>query len=175
MRFDYSITAADYVAAQKLYYKLALGRKRVEIGITWTLVSVFTGVVAATHSPFDWGTVLLGMVSAWCMYAGLSTVFPTAYIRRQYRKAFLDGKTFHADLDQQGFQVSEDDCTWRIPWSGVSVKGENAQVFILYSDAAHTIFIFGKTYITSEQQAELRTLASLSPGHIQTGASPSVA
>jgi len=40
------------------------------------------------------------------------------------------------------------------------VKGEDKSVFMLYVEG--TLFIFGKKYLTDEQQHELRRLAAIS-------------
>jgi hypothetical protein len=69
------------------------------------------------------------------------------------------GKTFKADLSEEGFEVSGDECNWRVRWRGVRVKGENESVLVLYG--ANTVFIFGKKYLSHEQQQEFRKLAGL--------------
>jgi hypothetical protein len=71
----------------------------------------------------------------------------------------LAGKTFRADLNEDGFDVAGDTCSWRVKWQGVRWNGENERVFMLYSQG--TVFIFGKQYLTTEQQTELRSLSGL--------------
>jgi hypothetical protein len=41
-----------------------------------------------------------------------------------------------------------------VAWSEVHLKGENKRVFMFY--AKGTIFIFGKKYLTDEQQRDIR-------------------
>lgn len=66
---------------------------------------------------------------------------------------------YRADVNEEGFGVTGDLCSWRVRWSDVQLKAENEHVFMLY--AKGTIFMFGKKYLTDEQQHEMRGLASL--------------
>lgn len=85
--------------------------------------------------------------------------FRARYFRRAFPKSDLAGNGFKADLGEDDFEVTGDQCSWRVRWPGVRVKGENEQVFMLYSHG--TIFIFGKQYLNSEQQEHLRGLSGL--------------
>lgn len=71
----------------------------------------------------------------------------------------LAGKSFEANVSEDGFEVTGDQCGWRVRWPGVSVKGENEQVFSLYSHGI--LFIFGKKYLNTEQQEHLRRLSGM--------------
>jgi hypothetical protein len=75
-----------------------------------------------------------------------------------YPKSEVIGKKFQADIHSDGFEVKGKSCSWQVPWSGVSLKAERERVFMLYVEG--TIFMFGKKYLTDEQQNELRKLAS---------------
>ena len=66
---------------------------------------------------------------------------------------------FKADVDENGFEVKGDLCEWRVKWLGVKLKGEDERVFIFTSGG--TIFTFGKKYLNSEQQQELRKLSGI--------------
>ena len=81
-------------------------------------------------------------------------VFP-----RAYPKSDVVGKGFKAEVDEDGFEVTGDQCSWRVRWPGVRVKGENEQVFMLHSHG--TLFIFGKKYLNTEQQEHLRGVSGL--------------
>ena len=47
-----------------------------------------------------------------------------------------------------------------VQWQGIGLKGENEKVFMICSTGG-TIFMFGKKYLTDEQQQELRRLSGL--------------
>lgn len=66
---------------------------------------------------------------------------------------------YHADLDNHGFSVRGDSCSWQVPWTEVQHKGEDDRVFMFSGKA--TIFMFGKEYLTDEQQREIRQFAAL--------------
>jgi len=68
------------------------------------------------------------------------------------------GKRFKAAVDEDGFEVTGDQCSWRVRWPGVRVKGENEQVFMLHS---HGTFIFEKKYLNTQQQEHLRRVSGL--------------
>lgn len=95
------------------------------------------------------------------LYAGLANLFPKWHIARAYRSTQFGGKQFHAEVTEHGIEVNAESYGWRVKWQDVQVKGENDRVFMLYSRGTHTIFIFGKKYLTGEQQFELRALAGL--------------
>jgi hypothetical protein len=154
MHFEYEITADEYVAAQLLYYKRRGGRKRVERAAGWILAGLFFIVVAWNERVLNWAPILLAAIGAWWIYAGVANLFPARYFRRAYREVEVAGKRFKADVNEDGFEVTGDLCSWRIRWPGVRLKCENKRVFMLYS--AGTIFMFGKKYLNDEQQQELR-------------------
>ena len=160
MEFEYEITADEFTSAQILYYRLSQGRKRVQGAITCMLVGSFFLVVAWNQRPFDWAQAILAGLGAWWIYSGVwRLILPRQHFRKSYRVSELSGKRFHANLNSDGFQVTGDLVNWRIGWSGVRLKGEDDNVFILYS--AYTIFIFGKHYLTRQQHEELRRLTGL--------------
>ena len=159
MHFEYEITSDEYVAAQLLYHKLSGGRKRVQSAVCWFLTGLSLIFVAWSKRVLDWAPIVLAAIGAWWICAGVASLFPSRYFRRGYRTADLAGKRFNADVNEDGFEVTGDVCSWRVRWSGVRVKSESERFFLLYS--AGTIFIFGKKYLNSEQQAELRRLSGL--------------
>jgi hypothetical protein len=159
MHFEYEITVDEYVASQLLYQKLCNTRGRIRSGVWWILVGLLFIVIAWSERVLGWEPFLLGALGAWSVYAGVVNLFPARYLRRQYTKAELAGKTFKADLNEEGFEVSGDECSWRVRWRGVRLKGENESVLVLYG--ANTVFSFGKKYLSHEQQQEFCKLAGL--------------
>jgi YcxB-like protein len=98
--------------------------------------------------------LLLLLAAGYFICAGTSNLFPQSYFRKAYSQSGLEGKSYQAELDESGFLVSGDSCSWRVAWSEVHSKAESKQVFIFY--AKGTIFIFGKKYLTDEQQRDIR-------------------
>jgi hypothetical protein len=159
MQFDYEIPVDEYAAAQMLYYRghskgkfftRALGR--VLLGLFFVLIAVFRSVV-------DWGPILLLLTGTWFICGGIASLFPTRYFRRAYPESGLAGKKYHAELDENGFSVTGDSCSWRVLWTEVLLKGENNRVFMFNAKA--TIFIFGKQYLTDDQQKDIRQFAAM--------------
>jgi hypothetical protein len=162
MHFEYEITADQFVAARLLYYKLSGGRKHRERAAQWILAGVMLVAVAWSERSFNLSPILLALLGAALIYSAVRSLFLTRYFRRQYPKSDLTGKRFEANVSEDGFEVTEvtgDQCGWRIRWPGVRVKGENEQVFTLYSHGI--LFIFGKKYLNTEQQEHLRRLSGL--------------
>ena len=54
----------------------------------------------------------------------------------------LAGKKHHAEIDENGFSVDGDSCSWRVLWTEVLFKGEDNRVFMF--NAKGSLFIFGK-------------------------------
>jgi hypothetical protein len=93
------------------------------------------------------------------IYYGVGNFFPARHFRRAFHGAGLAGKKFKADVNEDGFEVTGDVCSWRIRWPGVQLKGEDERVIMLSSGG--TIFMFGKKYLNNEQIQELRRLSGL--------------
>jgi hypothetical protein len=161
MHFEYEITADDYAASQILLNQLGGSRTRIRSAVIWILAGIFLILVAWSEGVVNWASVLLGGIGAWWIYAAVASLFLTRYFRRAYRGAEVAGKRFMADVNEDGFEVKGEFCTWRIQWSGVGRKSEDPQVFMLYSQG--TVFMFGKKYLSVEEQAELRRLIGLAP------------
>ena len=159
MQFEYEITAEEYVASQVLYWRLSSGRKFRDRLAACVLGGVFFLVLAWNEPVFNWATVTLAAMGLWRIYSGLMSIFPRFYLRRAYRGTELAGKKYQADVNEEGFEVVGDLCSWRVRWAGVRLKGENKSVFILFTDSV--IFMFGKKYLNNEQQSELRKFAGL--------------
>ncbi|HVN22153.1 MAG TPA: hypothetical protein VMU05_25425 [Dongiaceae bacterium] len=160
MRFEYEIGPEEYVASQVLYFKLSSGRKRLRNIVIGILLGVFLILVALSRGDFRWDDFFLVSVAIWWLYAVFQNLFPSRYYRRAYRTQDLAGKKFQANVNADGFEVVGDDCTWGVRWTGARVKGENDKVFIICSNGG-TIFMFGKKYLTEQQQQELHRLAGL--------------
>jgi hypothetical protein len=95
----------------------------------------------------------------WFVYCGIANLFPTRHYRRYYPQSGLAGKKYHAELDENGFSVSGDACSWRVLWTEALLKGEDKHVFIFSGKGS--IFIFGKKYLTDEQQKATRQFAAV--------------
>jgi hypothetical protein len=159
MQFDYEIPVDEYAAAQVLYYR-AYGKGRVvKRALGWVLLGLFFVLIAVSRWMVDWGPILLLVTGAWCVYGGIASLFPTRYYRRSYPESELAGKNYHAELNENGFSVTGDSCSWRVLWGEVRLKGENKRVFMF--SAKSTIFIFGKRYLSDEQQKDIRRFAAM--------------
>jgi hypothetical protein len=160
MEFEYEITADQFVASQFLYHKLTDGRKHRQSAVQWILAGILLLAVAWIERPcLNWTDLVLTLIAVWWIYAGLVSLFPARHFRRAYFTSDLVGKRFKANVGEEGFEVTGDDCSWRVRWPGVRVKGEDAQIFMLYSHG--TIFVFGKNHLNGEQQERLRRLSGL--------------
>ncbi|HXQ26667.1 MAG TPA: YcxB family protein [Candidatus Acidoferrales bacterium] len=159
MHFEYEIPADEFVASQLLYHRLNSGRKPADRAAAWILAGLFFIVVAWSERTPKPPSFLLGVIGAWWIYAGVRNLFPSRFFRRAYRAFEFAGKGFEADVDENGFEVKGDFCDWRVRWPGVRLKGEDDRVFIFTSGG--TIFTFGKKYLNSGQQQELRRLSGL--------------
>jgi hypothetical protein len=157
MQFDYEIPVEEYVSAQVLYYR-AKGRI-VKRALDWVLLGLFFLLIAVFQWVVNWGPILLLLTGAWFVYRGIASLFPTRHHRRFYAESGLAGKKYHAELDEHGFSVSGDSCSWQMPWNEAQHKGEDKRVFMFRGKG--TIFIFGKQYLTDEQQREIRQFAAL--------------
>jgi hypothetical protein len=159
MHFEYEITADDFVASQLLYLKLSGGRKRVERVVNSFLAALIFMSTAWTERSHDLSPFLLAIAGAWCIYYGAVSLFPSRYFRRAYRKSYVAGKRYAAEITEEGFEVTGDLRSWRVQWPGVRLKGENEHVFVFSSYA--TLFMFGKKYLSSTQQQQLRKVSGL--------------
>jgi len=159
MNFEYEITADDYAACRLLHYKLSLGRKLARRVTTWFLAGLFLIALAWTKKSAGSDPLLLTLIGAASIYCGLNNLFPQRYFRRAYRRSSLAGKKFKADVGEGGFEIKGDFCSWGVKWPGVLWKGEDKSGFMLAT--AGTIFMFGKKYLNTEQQEELRRLSGL--------------
>ena len=160
MQFEYEITANDYLDATLLYWKLRFGHKQVRRAAFSILVGVFFILVASRPDCDLAAGVLLAALGALWVVGGVRIIFPQSYIYREYRKSGLAGKKFKAELNAESFEVTGEYEAWWIQWRAVRHKGENQRVFVFYPEGG-TLFIFGKTYLSSEQQSQLRRMSGL--------------
>jgi hypothetical protein len=159
MRLECEIAADEFVSSQILYQKLSGGRKRIERMVYSFLASLIFFGTAWTERSKDLSPFLFAIVGAWLIYSGAQTLFPSRFLRSAYWKSEVVGKRFHAEINEEDFEVTGDLCSWRIRWPGVIVKGESELVFMLCSN--RTIFMFGKKHLSSDQQQQLRKLSGL--------------
>jgi hypothetical protein len=93
------------------------------------------------------------------IYWGITILFPIRHYRRYYAQSGLAGKKYHAELDKDGFLVTDDACSWHVLWTEVLFNGEDKRVFMFSGKG--TIFIFGKRYLPDEQQIAIRQLTAM--------------
>jgi hypothetical protein len=170
LHFGYQITPDEYVAAQLLYHKLhGYGRRKVYAAI-WIIVGTVFVVMAFNSRPPAWAPFddsgglplfLLAIIGVWWIYAAFRTIFPAGHFRRAYRSFEFPGKSFMADVDETGFKVAGEFQEWRVKWPGVRLRGEDKKVFIFL--AGGTLYIFGKKFLSAEQQQILRILGGFGP------------
>lgn len=158
MRFEYEISAEEYVSGRALLYQLQSGRKRFKNAIGWICVGLFLFALASQERVVNWVMILLALTGAWWIYCGIVVLFPGRSIRRYYPNSEVAGNRFQADVNANGIEVADELRSWRVLWPGVRVKAENKDIFLFYSG---TLFIFAKKYLTDEQQSELRRLSGL--------------
>src|SRR5215813_4434903 len=160
MNFDYKITPDEYAAGQVHYYRMRRGSQRRQGAVITILAGLFFIIVAWNHRPFDRAQFVLAIVAAFVIYSGIvSLLLPARAFRKWYPASELADATFHADVNQDGFEVATALQSWRVKWQGVGIKAEDDRIFVFYSQG--TIFTFGKQYLTAEQQAELRRLSGM--------------
>ena len=160
MQFEYEITASDYAASQVLYWKLAMGTKRF-LRALYLLASGLLLVYLSQQkeAASDLVRILLLSYGVYCIVCVYITLFPRRYLLRSYRALNLSGKKYLAEINEEGFKVSGYHKAWSVCWDAIQIKGEDQQTFVFY--AGDTIFMFGKNYLSTEQQVELRTLSGL--------------
>jgi hypothetical protein len=161
MQFEYEITADDYAAAMQLYHKMTSTSKRLPGGTVWILSGIFLLLVAWNERVPAFSHVLLLFIGVWWIYAGIMMFFPARHYRRFYPPTGLAGEKFIADATDEGLSVKGDAESWQLKWSAVRSKGENERILILAARAG-TIFMFGKQYLSGDEQKELRRLTGLS-------------
>ena len=162
MQFEYEITAEDYVACQVLYNKMINDAKRIrERALGWIALGLLLILAASSAPSVNWAPVLLALFGAMWIYGGFRMLFPARYLRGHYPGTKLEGKKFNAVINEEGVQIAGKFAKWDVRWDGVTLKAKNKKVFILHSDAAATIFMFGKQYLSEEQQHEMRRLAAI--------------
>jgi hypothetical protein len=157
MRFEYEITADDFAASQICFRKLTTGRSLIKRSLGWILSGLTLIVVAWTEQSANWMPILLASIGIWWIYSGTQMLFPRRYYRRAYPASELGGKTFEAEVDEQGLTITGKDWNCHLQWPAVVVKGENEEVIVFYGTG--TIFMFGKRYLTHDQLEELRRLS----------------
>lgn len=159
MQFDYEITADEFAAAQVLHHTVYDKSRLVKHSLFWLFLGLFFEFIAVARWTLDWAPILVVLTGAWFIGTGVSRLFPMRYFRRMYPESSFSNNVYHAELNEDGFSVSGDGCTWRVLWTEVSLKGENKRVFIFY--AKGILFIFGKKYVADEQQKEMRRFAAM--------------
>lgn len=160
MRFDYEVPIEEYAAGQVLYTKARSKGIFVQQSLLWILLGVFFVLLVGFRIGGEWLRVLFLVIAACFFFLGIRYLFPLHYFRRHYPKSGLAGKKYQAELDEGGFSVTGDACNWRVGWPEVRFKGEDNLVFMLTGKG--TVFIFGKKYLTEEQQSAVRRFCKFS-------------
>src|SRR6266702_7026329 len=158
MQFEYEIPVEEYAAAQVLYYQAWSKGKIVKRAFAYIVLGLFYLLIAIARWAPDWPAVLVLFTGVLFIYTGIATLFPARHYRRYYPQSDLAGKKYRAEIDESGFSVNGDGCSWRVLWTEALHKGEDTSVFIFC--AKGTIFIFGKKFLTDEQQQTLRQCAA---------------
>lgn len=158
MQFNYEIQVEEYAAAQTLYYRKLYQRSLIKRAIFWVLIGLLFLTVALFRAE-EFGPVLLVLTAGWFICNGIGGFFPDGYYRRHYPQSGLAGKNYQVELDENGFFVTGDSCSSRVPWTEVHLKAEDKRVFMFNAKA--TLFIFGKKYLSDEQQQDIRRFAAL--------------
>lgn len=153
MQFEYEITADDYVAAQMLCHKLTYPHKRIPPGVVWILSGFFLLVVVWNEKVQVFSHALLLLIGVWWIYGGVITFFPGRHYRKFYAATGLAGEKFMVDATEEGLSVKGNAESWQLKWAAVRSKGEDDHIFVL---CAGTIFMFGKQYLSRDQQEELK-------------------
>jgi len=159
MQFDYEIPVEEYVAAQVLYYRAYTKNRNVKRALGCAVLGLFFVLIGVSQGVVDWAPILLLLTGVWFIYGGIVSLFPARYYRRCYSESRLAGKKYHAELNENGLHVSGDMCTWQVPWAEVQSRGEDERVFMF--SVKGTVFVFGKHYLTDDQQKEIRQFAAL--------------
>ena len=161
MRFDYEVPIEEYAAGQVLYIKKARSKGVfVQQALLWISLGVFFVLLVGFRFGAGWLRILFLVIAACFFFIGTRCLFPIHYFRRHYPKSGLVGKKYQAELDEGGFSVIGDACNWRVPWPEVLAKGEDDLVFMFTGKG--TVFIFGKKYLTEEQQETIRRFCNAS-------------
>jgi len=163
MEFEYEISAEDYADALILYYRLNRRRLSTSTGSLF-IFGGFLLTVGLIEREKGLSPLLLVALGAFTIWLGIVSAFPRLSSRKKFRRHFrelgIEGKKSHANVNEEGLNITGDDETWSRPWADISSRGEDKQLFMFYSRG--TLFIFAKRYLTSEQQQELRSLTGLS-------------
>jgi len=131
MEFEYEITADDYADASVLHARLKPARERHS---GWFLAGAILLIVALIERDRGVSPILLGSIGIWWAGVGLGRTFPhlfRRYYRRYYKRLGLANQKYRATLDEEGFQVVGDYCSWRNRWTEVSAKGGRPRLHAL--------------------------------------------
>ena len=133
MHFEYEITADQFVASQLLYHKLSGSRKHGERAVQWILAGIIFVAIAWSERSLNWTPILLELIGTLWIYSAVASLFPARYFRRAYPKSDLAGKSFKADVGEDGFEVRGDQCSWRVRWPGVRERRKRAGLHALFT------------------------------------------
>jgi hypothetical protein len=158
MQFEYEIPVEEYAAAQVLFYRAWSKGQVVKRAFAYIVLGLFYVMIGVFKWALDWPPILILLTGVFFIYAGIATLFPARQYRRYYSQCDLAGKKYHAEIDESGFSVNGDGCIWRVLWREALLKGEDNRVFMFC--AKGTLFIFGKKYLTDEQQQAVRQFAA---------------
>jgi hypothetical protein len=156
MHFEYQVSIDEYASASLLYWELTSGRSRIERALFWIAAGAALVVIAWTESPLLRSIVMTAVGALWIYEGGLRNLVPESYLYRNYSGERLHGRTFRAEINEEAFEVTTGSWNWRVPREGIRLRAEDERVFLAYSFG--TMFIFGKKYLTPEQQQDIRRL-----------------
>jgi hypothetical protein len=165
MKFEYEIGFEEYVAARHLSHRLSRRRRRLFRPAMSFLTALAFFLFAYTVRAKAAMAVLYAVIGAVWLAAGFAYLIPVLSGRspltseRSYRFSGVAGHRYRADVNEEGFRVEGALRSWEVRWPAVRLKGEDDRIFLLRS--GHTLFVFGKKYLDSDQQQELRRLCGL--------------
>ena len=163
MTFQYEIDKDTYVACQILYHKARGDLAKMWKGAAfWSLLGVSMMVVACSAPEMSWVSALLFLNGTVWTYSGLRVCLPNRYFAKHYHGTNLAGKQFTADLNPERLEVTGNHARWGVKWPGVTIKQEDKSAFAFYSDETAVIYMFGKKYLSIEEQQQIRLFAGMS-------------
>jgi hypothetical protein len=159
-----TLTADDYVAANRLHLLGYLRKRTALVNYTMLVLAYFVWVAAAYLG--QWGAM------GWLAFNACFAAVPVCIIASYFlsipittRKTYRDHKTIHRPYtyswSETGLAVASANGEWNLAWSDYLKWDENAQVFILYQ-APRLFNILPKRALTAEQIVDIRQCA----GHI---------
>ena len=157
-----TLTAEDYVAANRLHYLKCLW--------SWHVLAAFAMLVVAyliwmwiAHID-RWGAI--GVIALNAGFAGVVVLMIANYFlfvpittRRTYRKQKTLHRPYTYSWSETGLTVTSTSGEWQVAWGDYLKWAEDAQVFVLYQ-APRLFNMVPKRALSPEQIVDIRQSAS---------------